>query len=50
MKSWPFATMWMELECIILSEVSQSGEDIYNMITHVEFKIQNVNIKEGKKN
>ena len=26
----PFATTWMELECIILSEISQSKKDIYN--------------------
>ena len=25
----PFATMWMGLECIVLSEISQSEEHIY---------------------
>ena len=28
----PFATMWMELECIMLSEVSQSEKDKCHMI------------------
>ena len=27
-----FATMWMELECIILSEISQLEKDKYHMI------------------
>ena len=25
----PFATMWMELDCIMLSEISQSEKDTY---------------------
>ena len=29
----PFATMWMELECIMLSEISQSEKDEYHMIS-----------------
>ena len=29
----PFATMWMELEAIMLSEISQSEKDIYHMKT-----------------
>ena len=29
----PFAMMWMELESIILSEVSQSEKDKYHMIS-----------------
>ena len=28
----PFAATWMELEMIILSEVSQKGKDKYHMI------------------
>ena len=28
----PYATIWMELECIILSEISQSEKDRYHMI------------------
>ena len=27
----PFAAIWMDLEIIILSEVSQSGKDKYHM-------------------
>ena len=27
----PFAKMWMELECIMLSEISQSEKDKYLM-------------------
>ena len=27
----PFATMWMELECIMLREISQSEKDKYHM-------------------
>ena len=34
-----FATAWMDLEVIILSEVSQTGKDKYHMISHVESKI-----------
>ena len=29
----PFATAWMELETIILSEISQSGKDKYHIIS-----------------
>ena len=29
----PFATMWMELEYIMLSEISQSAKDKYRMIS-----------------
>ena len=28
-----FATMWTELECIMLSEISQSEKDKYHMIS-----------------
>ena len=28
---WPFAAMWMELEGIMLSEISQSEKDRYHM-------------------
>ena len=31
----PFATVWMELECIMLSEISQSEKDKYHMISLV---------------
>ena len=36
-KNLPFATAWMDLENIILSEISQSEKDKY----HVESKEQN---------
>ena len=29
----PFATVWMELESIMLSEISQEVRDKYNMIS-----------------
>ena len=29
----PFATTWMELECIMLSEISQAEKDNYHMIS-----------------
>ena len=31
----PFATTWMELECIMLSEISQSSKDKYHRISLV---------------
>ena len=34
----PFAMTWMELEYIMLSEISQSEKDKYHMISYVEFK------------
>ena len=37
----PCARTSMELECIMLSEISQSEKDKYNMISFVEFKKQN---------
>ena len=30
---FPFATAWMELEGIMLSEINQSEKDIYHMIS-----------------
>ena len=30
-----FTTAWMELETIILSEISQSVKDKYHMISHI---------------
>ena len=38
----PFATTWMELEGIMLSEISQSEKDKYHMISDVleEFEKQ----------
>ena len=29
----PFATMWMDLEYVMLSEISQTEEDKYHMIS-----------------
>ena len=31
----PFATVWMELESIMLSEISQVVKDKYHMISHI---------------
>ena len=31
----PFAATWMDLEIIILSEVSQKEKDKYHILTHV---------------
>ena len=31
----PFAATWMDLEIIILSEVSQPEKDQYRMLTHI---------------
>ena len=34
----PFAATWMELEVIILSEVSQAEKDKYHMILYMDSK------------
>ena len=34
-KNLRFATAWMDLENIILSEISQSERDKYHMISHI---------------
>ena len=34
----PFTAAWMDLEGIVLSEISQTEEDKYCMIPHVESK------------
>ena len=31
----PFATAWMELENIMLSEINQSVKDKYHMFSHI---------------
>ena len=33
----PFAANWGDLEIIILSEISQTEKDKYQVISHVEF-------------
>ena len=38
-KIMPFAATWMELETLILSEVSQKEKDKYHMITFMDSKI-----------
>ena len=45
----PFARMWMELECPMLSEISQSEKDKYH-VSHSceEFKKQNKRTNEKK--
>ena len=44
-----FAMTWMELEGIMLSEISQSEKNNYDMISLVEFKKQNRGHREGRK-
>ena len=34
-KTMPFAAIWMDLEIIILSEVSQTEKDKYHMVSHM---------------
>ena len=34
-----FAETWMDLEIIILSEISQTEENKYHMVSYVESKI-----------
>ena len=34
----PFITTWMDLEGIMLSEISQTEKDKYCMLSHVESK------------
>ena len=44
-----FATTWMELECIMLSEISQSDRDKYKTSLICRIKVvKQMNIKEGK--
>ena len=38
-KIMPLAATWMELETLILSEVSQKEKDKYHMISHMESNI-----------
>ena len=40
-KILPFATTWMELECIMLKEMSVRERQISYDLTHVEFKKEN---------
>ena len=46
----PFATTWMELEGIMRSEISQRKAKIILLHSYEDFKRQNMNIREGKKN
>ena len=48
-KILPFATKWMELECIMLSEISQSEKDKYmiSLICGI-YETKQMNIGEGK--
>ena len=39
----PFAATWMELETLILSEVSQREKDKYRMISHIWNQIYSLN-------
>ena len=38
---FPFAMTYMELECIMLNEISQSEKDKYMVHSYVEFRKQN---------
>ena len=38
----PFAATWMDLEIIILSEVSQMEKDKYHMMSHM-WNLRNIN-------
>ena len=42
-KIMPFAAKWMELETLILSEVSQKEKDKYHMISHIWNQIYGTN-------
>ena len=37
----PFAMTWMELECIVLSKISQRKTNTLSFYLHLEFKKQN---------
>ena len=39
----PFAATWMELETLILSEISQKEKDKYYMISHIRNLIYGTN-------
>jgi len=47
----PFAMIWMELECIMLSEASQSEENKYHMISLIceIYETKQMNTGEGEK-
>ena len=44
----PFATMWMELESIMLSEVSQSEKDKYHDFTHMKTSRYKTDERKGR--
>ena len=46
----PFATMWMELEGIMLSEISQSERDKYmtSLMWNLRYKISEPKVREAK--
>ena len=46
----PFATIWMELESIMLSEISQVVRDKYHMISPFYWNIINKRKKQTKYN
>ena len=50
MELLPFAIAWMELECIMLSEISQAVKDKYHMISPiVEPNEQNKRAKQNQR-
>ena len=46
----PFATAWMELESIVLSEISQVVKDKYHMISPIKWNLINKTNKQAKYN
>ena len=44
----PFAATWMELESIMLSEISQSLKDRYHVFTHM-WNLRNLTEDNGKR-
>ena len=49
-KILPCAATWMNLEGIMLSELSQTEKDKYYMISHVKSKIQQISECNRKRN
>ena len=46
----PFATAWMELESIMLSEISQTVKDKYHMISPISGTYSTITNKQVKHN
>ena len=46
----PFTTAWMELESIMLSEISQAVKDKYHMVSPIKQNLINKTNKQAKYN